>query len=81
MDGRRLDAVTVGPRVRTSTRMQFLGDPPPWVLAGVLLGLVVLGLRATITKRIGVLGGSRRSSSGWSTGVPDSGGGGRSWSA
>lgn len=37
--------------------MEFLAERPPWLLAGVLVGLIVVGLRATINERIGVLGG------------------------
>lgn len=51
----------------------FLREPVPWWLGGLLFGAVVLGLRAAINERVGVLGGyselvelvRRRSSLGW----------------
>jgi hypothetical protein len=35
----------------------FFADPPAWYVAGPLLGLIVVGVLATINQRVGVLGG------------------------
>lgn len=52
----------------------FLADQPPWFVVGPLLGLVVVGVLATINQRVGVLGGvsdaveramGRRAQLGW----------------
>jgi len=37
--------------------VDFLAERPAWYLIGLLLGLVTLGLLATINERVGVLGG------------------------
>ena len=37
--------------------MDFLLDRPPWFVIGPLIGLIVVGLMATINHRIGALGG------------------------
>jgi uncharacterized membrane protein YedE/YeeE len=51
-----------------------LSDPPAWYVIGPLLGLIVVGVLATINERVGVLGGvsdavervtGRRSVLGW----------------
>jgi uncharacterized protein len=52
----------------------FLADQPPWFVVGPLLGLIVVGVLATINQRVGVLGGvsdvvervmGRRAQLGW----------------
>ena len=35
----------------------LLSDPPAWYVVGPLLGLIVVGVLATINQRVGVLGG------------------------
>jgi uncharacterized protein len=51
-----------------------LADQPPWFVVGPLLGLIVVGVLATINQRVGVLGGvsdvvervmGRRAQLGW----------------
>lgn len=37
--------------------MEILLDRPPWFLVGPLLGLIVVGVFATLNERLGVLGG------------------------
>lgn len=37
--------------------MDVLLDQPPWFVAGPLLGLIVIGVFATLNERLGVLGG------------------------
>ena len=37
--------------------MDFLADQPPWFVLGPCLGLLVVGLLATLNVRMGVLGG------------------------
>ena len=37
--------------------VEFLADRPSWFLLGPCLGLLVVGLLATLNVRIGVLGG------------------------
>lgn len=37
--------------------IEFLADRPPWLLAGALLALLVVGLLWTIDERLGVSGG------------------------
>ena len=37
--------------------MEFLADRPPWFVLGPCLGLLVVGLLATLNVRMGVLGG------------------------
>ena len=53
---------------------EILADQPPWFVIGPLLGLVVVGVLATINQRVGVLGGvsdaverfsGRRATLGW----------------
>ena len=36
---------------------EALSDPPAWYVIGPLLGLIVVGVLATINQRVGVLGG------------------------